>query len=292
MSCGRFINRKFFSRFVLAALFLGVVSGGLFARDIPVRHIVDDSSLRISIRDTWFTEIPARVLNKSSFIHNLPGGGRIQVRTERGKDEFGIVLAREQNGVFSGFAQGSWGLVRSREDGSLSKIRIFLRSDQNTYIQFRPFNEDKTVMDVVVYNAYLVHSLPMPLTMERLLVMPLGELLTVAGGKFPLRYFDPRPEMYRDTRAFIGNVRKRLSELNFRDDGALHENNNYVFINTLEAQSSEPGLNCSGFAKWVVDGLLRPFTGERLEITPLKQPYGERRKKRLRLMPCSVRPRT
>jgi len=36
------------------------------------------------------------------------------------------------------------------------------------------------------------------------------------------------------------------------------------------------GVNCSGFAKWVVDGIVRPFTGKRLPIAPLKMPFGDR----------------
>jgi len=35
-------------------------------------------------------------------------------------------------------------------------------------------------------------------------------------------------------------------------------------------------VNCSGFAKWIVDGILRPVTGERLPINVLKAPFGER----------------
>jgi len=36
------------------------------------------------------------------------------------------------------------------------------------------------------------------------------------------------------------------------------------------------GLNCSGFTKWLIDGILRPVTGERLAIPPLKAPFGNR----------------
>jgi hypothetical protein len=87
--------------------------------------------------------------------------------------------------------------------------------------------------------------------------------------------------MYRDKRDFISAVRSRLPELNFIDDGAMDENGRYVFINTLEAQDprtlGEPaGLNCSGFAKWVVDGILKPVSGSRLSIAPLKRPFGDR----------------
>jgi hypothetical protein len=248
----------------------------LGALDLATNKIEDDSSLRLSLKESWFTEVPGLVLDKPGFTHTLPGGGRIQVRTETGKEEFMIILAREWNGSYPGWAQGSWILTRRRDNGAPSRIRIFLRSDPNTYIQFRPFEADKSQMDVVFYDAYAIRSLSVPFSFERLLVLPLEEVLLSLGAQFPRRYFDPNPDWYRDLRSFMDAVRQRLPELAFRDDGALDEAGRYVFINTLEAQDGTGGLNCSGFAKWVVDGILRPLTGTRLSIQPLKAPFGER----------------
>jgi hypothetical protein len=131
-------------------------------------------------------------------------------------------------------------------------------------------------MEVGVYDAYAIRSLSVPFSFERLLVLPLEDVLLSLGTQFPRRYFDPNPDWYRDLRSFMDAVRQRLPELTFRDDGALDEAGRYVFINTLEAQDGAGGLNCSGFAKWVVDGILRPLTGTRLSIQTLKAPFGER----------------
>ncbi|MDR0568250.1 MAG: hypothetical protein LBG87_03490 [Spirochaetaceae bacterium] len=262
--------------FLLTAVLL---SAGLpFAQglDLPTRNVEDDSSLRLSLRATWFTEAPDRVLNMKPFIHTLPGGGKVQVRTEAAKDEFMVVLARERNGAYPGWAQGSWILTRRRDNGNASRIRIFLRSDPYTYIQFRPIAPDRTMMDVVLYDAYIVRSLPVPYAIDRLFVIPVEEALAAVGTQFPRAYFDPDPGMYRDLRTFMTLVRQKLPELTYQDDGAIDAEGNYVYINTLMVQDEQPGLNCSGFAKWIVDGLLRPFTGQRLDIPPLKQAFGDR----------------
>jgi hypothetical protein len=273
--------------FILSLLIC--IDFSLAAQDLPSRRIEDDSSLRISLQDSWFKEAPGTVLNKRAENYTLRGGSRIQVRAEAGGNEFLIVLARELEGPsrvivgqsFPGWAQGSWVLTRSTADGSPTRIRVFLRSDPYTYIQFRPFSADRAQMDVVLYDAYVVRSLPLAIPFERLFVLPLEEALAMAGDRFPLKYFDPEPNMYRDQRAFISSVRALLPGLRFVDDGAIDERGNYVFINTLESQSpASPGLigglNCSGFAKWIVDGLLKPYTGERLPIAPLKEPFGTR----------------
>ena len=277
--------------------------------DLPVRQIPDDSALRTSIKDTWFTEIPQAALSRRPAMHTLPGGGRVELRTQAVRDEFMVILARELaggrvndafpvnasetsarpgSGNFPGWAQGSWILTRRRDTGAALRIRVFLRSDPYTYIQFRPLGADKCQMDVVIYDAYVVRSLPLALPFERLYTLPLEEALKLAGDKFPGKYFDPNPADYRDQRLLIRRIQERLPELRFADDGAIDENGNYVFIETLLPQGRniqishnkirEPleGLNCSGFSKWLIDGLLRPVTGQRLAIPALKAPYGSR----------------
>ena len=272
--------RKFI--FPLLVVFFVLFTGGetLWGQDVLTRRIQDDSTLRISLLDSWFREIPGRVLEKRPEYYTLRAGDRVQVRIEtsaQNRDEFAIVIAREQNGAYSGWAQGSWVLSRRRDnDPAGMRIRVFLRSDYNTYVQFRPFSDEKCLMDAVLYDGYVMRSHPLPVPFERLYALPLGEILDLAGNAFPRRYFEPEPGMYRDSRAFIAKVRSRLHELFFLDDGAQDEKGNFVFIDTLQPQAGSGGVNCSGFAKWVVDGILRPFTGERLPIAPLKAPFGER----------------
>jgi hypothetical protein len=263
-------------------LFLGSLVP-LCPRDLPSAGIEDDSALRLSIRDEWLLDTPARVLARKSQIRDLPGGGRVQIRTEAASGEFAVILARELTGpdgramgTFPGWAQGSWLYVRRTADGAPLRILVFPRSDSRTYIQFRPQGGDRCLMDMVFYDAYLSWSLPVGIPFERLLTMPVETVYAAMGEKFKRRYFDPNPADYRDLRAFIGRLRSRLPELSFRDDGAVDAQGRYVFIETLEAQDGKGGLNCSGFVKWVVDGILRPFTGQRLDITALKQPFGQR----------------
>jgi hypothetical protein len=248
------------------------------------------------LKNSWFTELPSGVLRRPPELRVLDSGDRVELRTGADRDEFMIILAREQTGgrigdnqavavprtttgLFPGWAQGSWILTRRRDTGEPVRIRIFLRSDPYTYVQFRPFTADKCQMDVVLYDAYITHSLPLAVSFERLYTMPVEEILNLAGNKFPRRYFEHDPADYRDQRLLVARVRERLPDLRFRfaDDGAINERGEYVFIETLKAQPpTAAGLNCSGFAKWLIDGILRPITGKRLAIPPLKAPFGER----------------
>ena len=277
--------------FVILLIFLNITP--VLSLDLPVSRISDDSHLRLRLRDTWMIESPTRILSQSPRTELLETGERIDVRAIEGRDDFMVILSRElvrgriateanpaverrPTGQFPGWAQGSWMLMRNKRTGAPSLIRIFLRSDQSTYIQFRPFTSDKSQMDAVVYGGYLTRSMPVDVPFESLYTMPLNDILRLVQGKFDLRYFEPNPAIYTDTSRFISNVRQHLP-MRFADDGAIDEHGNYVLINNLRAQNpATRGLNCSGFLKWLIDGILRPVTGERLLITPLREPFGQR----------------
>jgi len=258
--------------------------------DLPVSRISDDSILRNNLKEAWFLDTARNVLAKNSRIEYLETGERVQVSATEGREEFIVILSREEmsaqtgfaenrraTGRFPGWAQGSWMLTRRKDTGAGTLIRIFLRSDQNTHIQFRPFDNEKSLMDAVTYGAYLTRSMPVAIPFERLYTMPLNDIIKLIEGKFPLNFFEPNIAVYKDTRAFVSMVREKITSLRFADDGAIDENGNYVLINSLQAQNpSTAGLNCSGFVKWLIDGMLRPVTGQRLQITPLKAPFGDR----------------
>ena len=248
----------------------------LRAADLPSASIQDDSALRISIKDTWLTENPSKVLKNIPFVRNIPGGGFIQVRAEVRNNEISVILARERNGSYPGWAQGSWIYTRNLSTGVPLRIRMFLRSDPQMYVQWRPLGNDKSQIDVVIYDAYVVRGLPIGIPFERLLVMPVEEVLSAAGNRFPRRYFDPDPRLYRNINTLVTKIRAALPPLVFVDDGAIDETGRYVFIETLQNQDEPAGLNCSGFTKWVVDGMLRPVTGKRLTIASLKNPITPR----------------
>ena len=259
----------------LAAILMAMAAYAA-AADLPSADIPDDSVLRASLLDSWFRATPEETLRLRSELHELGGGGRVEVRTERGNGEFMVVLARERDGRFPVWSQGSWILYRRLSDGMPTRIRIFLRSDPYSYVQLRPDGSGRTVLDAVAYGGFLIRSITVAQKFERLLVLPIERVFASAGTSFPRRYFDPNPADYADLRKLRSSIREHLPTLRYADDGAFDESGRPVFIETLLPQPESAGLNCSGFAKWVVDGLLRPLTGRRLGIEELKIRSGDR----------------
>jgi hypothetical protein len=264
--------------YIMRIVFLGILLNAVLALqglDLPISQVADDSSLRLSLKEKWLTEAPAAVLRNRTFTATLPSGEPVQVSAEGRANECTVILAREWNGGFPGWGQGSWILTR-RLTGEYARLRVFLHSDPNTFIQWRPAEEkDRSLLDVVLYQAYIVRDQPVGIPFEQLLTMSLNDALAVSGKRFPARYFNPDPNRYRDIRALLEKVRAAMPGLSYADDGALDGEGRYVFIRDGSPQNGDGesgGLNCSGFAKWFVDGLLKPLTGSALEIAPLKEP--------------------
>ncbi|MDR2491691.1 MAG: hypothetical protein LBD20_09860 [Spirochaetaceae bacterium] len=256
------------TRILLAAgLFFAGLPAAFAARNLA--SLADDGGLRKRIATEWFVEAPAAVLARKSFITTLDNGERVEVRAMRGADDVTVILARELKGEFPGWAAGSWAYTRSKT-GEPLRLRFFPRSDPYTFIQMRPFNHSKSQMDIVIYDAYITSSWPVAGSFEDILTKPLHDFIASLEGA-PLRYFESRPDDYRDVRALAREIRRNIGGLRYEDDGALSEDGRYVFIKSLEPMPYA-GLNCSGFSKWVVDGMLKPVTGGRLDIAALKQP--------------------
>jgi hypothetical protein len=258
-----------------------------FATGLPLRSLPDDSGLRAELKDRWLAASPAAVAALSPLIRTLPAGGEVQIRVEGRAADFTVVFARRLASGYPGWAEGSWAFTRDRRSGDPRHIRIFPRSDPYIYLQLRPgeFDQAKTLLDVVVYDAFIQRGIPLPLSFDRALTASLSEIIALAGDRNPLRYIETPPDDYRDVRSFIAKVREHINEVEFGDDGAIDENGEYVFIATLERQEDRGlglgdegthGVNCSGFAKWLIDGILRPMTGKALSINELKAPFGDR----------------
>jgi len=272
------VKKSILGKLFLPAFCLALAAQPVFGLDVPVARIVDDSIVRARARDAWLVESPARVLAAPRVLHNLDGGGRVEIRSVGRPSEIQVLFARQHHtcGQFTGWVQGSWEFTRARNCGAITRARVFPRSDANTFVQFRPFGADRVQMDVLIYDAYVVRGQILPISMDRLSIMPLNDILQLAGAGFPIRYFQPNPDDFIAQRQFIANVRERLPELRFADDGAIDHTGRFVYIATGQEQRGQPGLNCSGFAKWLIDGILRPITGERMEIPPLREPFGDR----------------
>ena len=196
---------------------------------------------------------------------------------ERGEEYAYLLFVPEVAGAFPVDSAGSYVLRRRRDNGTISQLKIFLRSDSRFFIRLRPEGPTRSLMTVHMAD-YAVHSdVPVPMSIETVMEEPLQSLLSVTSRMVDWMWFFPERDLaaYGPVREMSARARAALHTLPDAEDGAMDEDGRLVFIESLVLQDQQPGFNCSGFAKWIVDGIHMGLYGTFLSIDPLKQKHPE-----------------
>jgi hypothetical protein len=232
--------------------------------DLPLARFPDSASLR------------SRLLARKATVHTNEFGS-FRLSTVKAGEAFYVLLSARKGGDYPAYSQGSWIIKRSMADGRFLQAKVFLRSDPGCFIRLFP-NGDRSLMDVVLYGAVLNKDIPLPVNFDRLLSMPLSTIEAWTEASVDWGLYSPHPGDYRDLLAFSAAIRAHLPGLRYVDDGGLDGQGRPVYIASGKAQPGLPGLNCSGFAQWVVDGLLRPLGEPLLDPRGLAERHPELRK--------------
>ncbi len=248
---------------------------GLSASALPPEHV----DIRLEFRD--YVEAPLvevyrlREVTRRSRVSGLD----VRVSVERNDTYTYLLFVPARDGGFPVNSAGTYVLRRSGENGAISQLKIFLRDDERFFVRIRPDTAARSLMTVTLAG-YPVHTdVPIPMSIQTIMEEPLQELLRVTSRLVQWQWFFPEidPTAYRGVREMALRARAALHTLPDAEDGAMDENGRLVFIESLVLQDQQPGFNCSGFAKWIVDGLHMGLYGSYLSIEPLKEKHTELR---------------
>jgi len=232
----------------------------------------ESADIRGAYWQSFFSASESELLRRQpSTVVNDYGAFRLSVTKSEG---YLYAIASPEGAPL--YAQGSWILKRSSPDGRPIQAKVFLRSDQGTFIRIYP-DGDRSKMDLVVYGGVLNREVPLPVPFERCFVATMSEIRAWTGSLVDWRLFSPEPGLYRDLRSFVEVTRQRLPGLRYGDDGALGADGMPVYIETGLPQAAPSGLNCSGFAAWVADGFYWPMTEKLLDPMALAVRHADTR---------------
>ena len=202
---------------------------------------------------------------------------KYEVRTQG--NHFYLLFLNEVSPAVNGtsfpvYGEGSYIIKRSTVDGSFIQTKVFLQSDPGFFLRLFP-DGDRTRMDVYVAGKRLYHNVVLAASFERLLFAPFSQIVEMTSPMvdWPLLIPSVEPGRYEAVRTMVRRAREALPSLPDAEDGAMDENGDLVFIESLVLQDGQPGFNCSGFAKWIADGIVEPRTGGYLDIEPLREKH-------------------
>jgi hypothetical protein len=213
----------------------------------------------------------------------LPGSGRILLQPETGsRVKFQILTQNNAryylflNETAAGYpiaARGNMIIKRSLEDGRFLQLKVFFRDRDDCFIRLFP-QGSRCALDVFLLGHKLYQRVMLPLSFETLITAPFRQViqLTAAAVDWPLLLHTGEGEADSRVEQVLQGIRPLLPGLPDFDDGAMDKAGRFVRIEDgLEVETG--GLNCSGFAKWVVDGFYYPLTGRLLDPEALKEKH-------------------
>ncbi len=269
---------------ISCALLVCVGLGELSAYTSPVeRRNLPDFPESVFTRRSYFEKMSGPLDEAEKIEDELvdePGEDHmIRVMTRSEEEELAFYFANGGDFTLETMHKGDYEIRRRKSDGEFVSLKIFLKSGQESYLLLRPASEDFSRMDIFLFGRRMQRDVRVPYPFPRLLQISFVSLMESTAGYVDWGFYLPDPVISALSTAGIlaQAVSSYLPGLGDADDGAINRNGEYVYIESGKAQEGEEGLNCSGFAKWVVDGIYFLETKELLSIEELKRPHPEAR---------------
>lgn len=251
---------------------------------------VETSEVRERLFDQWLATEPSRILmlKPASITDRYGQEYRVSQHYAKNKGFFAVsVQAVQSQGI-----QGTWVLYRRVSNGLPQEIRIYPLDNPSIWISLMPFADKietgRSKLDLMVYGAPAISGAPVGIPFIRLYTAPLSDLVRMTESTVPWLLVNPPYLAYADVQSAAEKIRDGLNSLVYLEDGAFNHEGRPVYINdgspqdparVIAARSRGQnlenvvgGVNCSGFAKWVIDGIVRPVAGSSLFLEPLKKP--------------------
>jgi hypothetical protein len=229
--------------------------------DAPLSRFPETNGVRLSLADSLVFAPRDEVLRfKAREI--VRDGLRVRASVERRRDAFYAVFSPERREGYPVYGQGSWIVKRSMRDGSFIQAKVFMRSETQVFIRLYPFKDDRTKLEFIAYGGVLAKDVLLPVGFKEALFLPVSRIAEMCGSAVDWSVLSPDPALYAPVRGMIAKIRAYLPRLSYADDGAVDSGGRAVFIKSGERQPGVPGLNCSGFVKWIVDGIYAAADGK------------------------------
>jgi hypothetical protein len=244
--------------------------------DETLRLAPDNSALRASLLPSLLDE-GAKTFDSLKRTYLRDGELPVMLALSSNAEGLKIQFVNRRGGDYPAWSQGSWVLTRSRaRGGALMDARVYYRSDPSAFAYFRRLGVNRCAMDVYYRGALLARGLNLAMGLEDVARLPLARLASLTEDRFDWALVEPDPARWAggewsSAASLVASIRAALPGLSYADDGAQDYDGTYVRIADLRPQEGKGGLNCSGFAKWVMDGFYRAASGSMMSVADLKE---------------------
>jgi hypothetical protein len=207
----------------------------------------------------------ARWINNRLFAED---GHPVRFETSRAGDfTYYLFLNQSRTGQFPMVYEGNASIKRNAADGSLLYMTILLRRDSGSFLRLSPAGA-RVRLEAWLFGVPVATNVMIPVSFDQAVGLSLERLSELTGGRVDWDLIAGPGDRSADVARVLARARALMPRLSDEDDGAFDASGRPVLIAT--GRPSRGGLNCSGFAKWIMDGFYKPLTGRYMDIAALK----------------------
>lgn len=189
------------------------------------------------------------------------------------------------------WGRGTWIIKKDLLTGAYIQAKIFLQDDENSFVRIFPTRDNRSRLDVHLYGRQLGDDVIIPVSFEELMLAPFARIaaLTEHSVDWDMIFPDPDSYGYRYVENMVNALEVYADSIVEVEDAAVNGAGLNVFIESGDPllvgtpasdggvlDEGQTGLNCSGYVKWVADGVYSAWSGSpgsrHLDIDELRQP--------------------
>ena len=225
----------------------------------------------------------------SSFavIRQLSDGNLVQFELRKGLREWYLIFRNQRTDgpgeSYPIWGRGNWIIKKDLLKDDFIQAKIFLQDDENSFVRIFPLDAGRSRIDIHIFGRQIGDDVIIPVAFEELMQSSFSKIAYLSrsrinwSGIFP----NPRQEGYRRVEAMVRQVRQYQKSIVEFEDAAIDGYGLNVFIETGEnipadaLNYAQSALNCSGYVKWIMDGIHSFWVGtpgaRYLDISSLRQ---------------------
>ena len=239
----------------------------------------DNHEARTSFREIITAPTSDVLESKDRRVEQLSDGSKVSFQVKKQNDSFYLLFINESDGRFPLYSKGSYIIKRNLSDGKFEQIKVFLKDHTECFARIYPMDE-RAMMEIVLYGKKIYQNINLPFSFADVLTGSFDDVIDSSEGivDWDLIIADVDYNFYNSKQKLSTVIRNNLTFINDKDDGAIDADGSWVFIDDLQPQpEGEEGFNCSGFVKWVADGLYKAETGNYMSVADLKSKHLDER---------------
>ena len=241
---------------------------------------LENAEVRMDMEETIKAPFYSLLTRQKEIHQQILSPIAVEFELRKSAQSFYLLFKNEQNYKYPVWGRGNYIIKRDLRTGDFQQIKVFLQNDENSFLRLFPLDENRSVLDLVLYGVTLYEGIVIPVPLEDLSVSSFTRLMHLTRGtiQWDLLFTSRDYSEWAIIASLVEDITSQLGSLYEEEDAAQDRTGKFVRIEDGKALNEPGGVNCSGFAKWVADGLILGDSNEPpvslIPIDLLKEPTG------------------